>query len=476
MQTIFIFGQTKRPLMKNLLPILCTLGILFGAFYLDKNRQIEEEDSFGRPLAIVLKASAHGNGKLKKSKVFKNVYRQNNNIDTIGFYPFIDANLVYMMRHQEAYLKKNKNQRYKIGKLNFSNKDLLTVINTLKAYQFTFPIGLGNYFDFYQIKGQDDRGNVKFSAYYTPMIKASKVKTEKYQYGVYKRPHSETMPSYQEIMDGKLDDPDLALGYVADYQDIKKLKLEGSGILEFKDGSTKHIVFHSTNEQIEEQVKVLPIRKILKTQHKDNDTTSLNVLDKVNSTPTQEEVLIVEEVPDDSLFVDDSNEGIADDESSNADEISDTIAGDEEEEEEEKEKEEDNEKEENIALGRYPFFMEVKKEKVSSTGMPLVPWYSIAVDKRYVPLGSCLLAAAPVVDKKEKVKYHALQFVLAQDTGNKIKGAGRVDWFVGNGDKAAKIANNIHHYGQLWLMLPKKKKQDKLSSNIKKSNQSSIGS
>jgi membrane-bound lytic murein transglycosylase A len=107
--------------------------------------------------------------------------------------------------------------------------------------------------------------------------------------------------------------------------------------------------------------------------------------------------------------------------------------------------------------------MEVKKQKVSSTGMPLVPWYSIAVDKRYVPLGSCLLAATPVVDKKERFKHHALQFVLAQDTGEAIRGTGRVDWFVGNGDKAAKIAQNIHHYGQLWLILPKKKKSDGLS-------------
>lgn len=462
MQTIFIFGQTKRPIMSKFLPIFCTLGILAGAFYMDKNRQIEEEEGYGRPLAIVLKAAAHSNGKMKKSKVFKSVYRPNN-LDSIGFFPFIDANLMYMMRHQEDYLKKNRNQRYRIGKLSFSNKDLLNVLNTLKAYQFTFPVGLSNYFDFYQIKGQDDRGNVKFSAYYTPIIKASKVKSEKYPYGIYKKPKSDKMPSYEEIMDGVLDDGDLALGYISDYQDIKKLKLEGSGILEFKDGSTKHIVFHTTNEETIE----IPKKKILKTQHQDNDTTSISVIGKTNAKPSEsEEILIAEIIPEDSTSFDDTNLE------------NETEDGEEEiiEETNEGNGEDNEEKEEETVQGKYPFFMEVKKEKVSSTGMPLVPWYSIAVDKRYVPLGSCLLAATPVVDKKEKFKYHALQFVLAQDTGNKIKGAGRVDWYVGKGEKAAKIAHNIHHYGQLWLMLPKKKKQDKLSSNNKKTNQIIAGS
>jgi 3D (Asp-Asp-Asp) domain-containing protein len=130
----------------------------------------------------------------------------------------------------------------------------------------------------------------------------------------------------------------------------------------------------------------------------------------------------------------------------------------------------DNEKpeEEETDNGSYPFFMEVKKKKVSATGIPLVPWYSIAVDQNYVPLGSCLLAATPVIDKKERFKRHALQYVLAQDTGGKIKGAGRVDWFVGDGEKAAKIAQTIHHYGQLWLILPKKKRNEGLSQVVNK--------
>jgi membrane-bound lytic murein transglycosylase A len=447
--------------MNKYLPIICAFGIIVGAFYVDKNRTLEEEDSYGRPLAIVLKAQTHQNGKLKKSKVFKSVYR-NNNLDSIGFFPFIDANLMYMMRHQEEYLKKNKNQRYRIGKLSFSNKDLLSVINILKAYQYTFPVGLSSYFDFYQIKGQDSRGNVKFSAYYTPVVKASKVKTENFPYGIYKRPKEDAVPSYHEIMQGALEDKDLAIGYVADYQDIKKIKLEGSAILEFKDGSTKHIVFHSSSEGKEGSIKNNITKKIIKIQHQDNDTTSVSV-SPPNETPNEsEEILITEIIPEDSILIDHENL----EQLTESDNVSDEEIVEAGIEEEDTIKEEEDE----IKQGRYPFFMEVKKQKESSTGLPLVPWYSIAVDRKYVPLGSCLLAAAPIVDKKEKFKYHALQFVLAQDTGNKIKGAGRVDWYVGTGDKAAKVAQNIHHYGQLWLMLPKKKKSDKLSSTIKKSN------
>jgi 3D (Asp-Asp-Asp) domain-containing protein len=221
--------------------------------------------------------------------------------------------------------------------------------------------------------------------------------------------------------------------------------------LQFKDGTTKHIVYHTSNGMHQEVTK--------KTQ---KDSSNLKVDTK--KIASEEEILIAEEVAEDSLL-NDNNLSI---ETTDNEEIVEVDPIEETEIEETLDDEITNQNQ------HYPFFMEVKEQKVSSTGMPLVPWYSIAVDKRYVPLGSCLLAATPIVDKKEKFKYHALQFVLAQDTGEAIRGTGRVDWYVGAGDKAAKIAQNIHHYGQLWLILPKKKKTDGLtklnnSSTIKHS-------
>ncbi len=430
--------------MNKFIPGFVVIALLVGAFYLDRHDQAEEEDDFGRPLSLVFDAPSHPNGKLKKTKAFKSVYRYNN-LDSLGFFPLVDANLMHILRQQEIYLKKNRNQKHRIGKLSFSNKDLLKVINTLRAYQFTFPVGLSNQFDFYQLKGQDNRGNVKFSAYYTPILKASRTRSTAFSHGIYKRPEDrDEMPSRQAIENGTLDDG-YAIAYLADYEDLRKLTLEGSGILQFADGSSKHVVYHSSNGIHQVANRVV-------------DTTSRKEKPKTVEL-AEEEVLVTEEAPD-SLEI---SEPIHIEDADNEVVIEDS-------EEETSIEEEKPEALITFENGNYPFFMEVKKKKVSSTGIPLVPWYSIAVDKNYVPLGSCLLAATPVIDKKERFKRHALQYVLAQDTGGKIKGAGRVDWFVGDGEKAAKIAQTIHHYGQLWLILPKKKRNEGLSQVGNKSN------
>jgi membrane-bound lytic murein transglycosylase A len=430
--------------MNKFIPGFVVIALLVGAFYLDRHSQVEEEDDFGRPLSLVFDAPSYPNGKIKKTKAFKSVYRYNN-LDSLGFFPLVDANLMHILRQQELYLKKNKNQKHRIGKLSFSNKDLLKVINTLRAYQFTFPVGLSNQFDFYQLKGQDNRGNVKFSAYYTPVIKASRTKSAAFPLGIYKRPEDrEEMPSRQAIEDGTLDDGNYAIAYIADYQELRKLALEGSGILQFTDGSAKHVVYHSSNG-----IHQVASRVVDTTAHKE----------KTKAIQVAEEEILVSEEANDSLEINEVVEIETVDNEVVSDETTD-----------ETNIEEEIEKPEELALenGHYPFFMEVKKKKVSATGIPLVPWYSIAVDQNYVPLGSCLLAATPVIDKNERFKRHALQYVLAQDTGGKIKGAGRVDWFVGDGEKAAKIAQAIHHYGQLWLILPKKKRSEGLSQATNK--------
>lgn len=47
------------------------------------------------------------------------------------------------------------------------------------------------------------------------------------------------------------------------------------------------------------------------------------------------------------------------------------------------------------------------------------------------------------------------RFVLDQDTGGAIKGAGRVDLFVGTGSEAGAIAGLINNPGELHYLLLK---------------------
>ena len=47
------------------------------------------------------------------------------------------------------------------------------------------------------------------------------------------------------------------------------------------------------------------------------------------------------------------------------------------------------------------------------------------------------------------------RFVLDQDTGGAIKGAGRVDLFIGTGNDAGQIAGLINDQGALYYLLIK---------------------
>jgi membrane-bound lytic murein transglycosylase A len=471
MKNNVLFCSSKLNDVKKYLPGIILLTIFIFAYRLDKNRNAtSEEDEFFRPLAVSLHQAHYDNGKLKKSKSFSSVYRQTR-FDTLGFYPFIDAGLTYGLHYQARMLAKSKNKTYRIGNVKFSNRDIRQVINTLQSFQFTFPVGLSNYFDFYQIKGSDGHGNVKFSAYYTPIIAASKTRNDDYFYPVYKRPEDwdGKLPTRQQIEnDDVLEGKGLALGYVKSRKDLYKIQLEGTAILKFKDGSTALLSYDGDNNR-EEGDDVEPVKTVKKEK---------NIVKKeIENNVEQEEI---EETEGDSLDITVEVAGVA----IEAEAEEKGVSKEEVEELYKTEKEEitDTDSTDNEMVRKeidekamaenpnYVFFKRSTERLQSSSGVPLSAFSSIATDKRYIPTGAVLMAAVPVVDKNERCKTHALQFVLAQDTGGRIRGAGHIDWYVGKGEKAEKMANRIHHYGQLWLVLPKKKTTPKLTLNSEKRN------
>ena len=60
-------------------------------------------------------------------------------------------------------------------------------------------------------------------------------------------------------------------------------------------------------------------------------------------------------------------------------------------------------------------------------------------------------------DSLDRVLRHDFHILLAQDVGGAIKGPGHIDWYQGVGQKAQQKAEKIHHYGQLWILMPKRK-------------------
>lgn len=99
------------------------------------------------------------------------------------------------------------------------------------------------------------------------------------------------------------------------------------------------------------------------------------------------------------------------------------------------------------------YFRKKAQAASGALGLCLTPKRSIAVDRRYIPLGSMLYLSAKI--KNENVS----KVVMAEDTGGAIKGAVRADFFTGYGEEARDIASGLKSPLKLWILLPKNKKE-----------------
>ena len=85
-----------------------------------------------------------------------------------------------------------------------------------------------------------------------------------------------------------------------------------------------------------------------------------------------------------------------------------------------------------------------------SLNVPLTAGYSVAVDRKVIPLGSLLWLSTTHADGQPIVRP-----VAAQDTGGAIAGEVRADFFVGTGPEAGALAGDMKQKGNIWLLWPK---------------------
>ena len=101
----------------------------------------------------------------------------------------------------------------------------------------------------------------------------------------------------------------------------------------------------------------------------------------------------------------------------------------------------------------YVFFRESADPRgvVGALGVPLVPQYSLAVDRRFIPLGAPLFLSTtyPLSDQP------LVRLAFAHDTGGAIRGAVRADFFWGTGPDAAVPAGRMRQPGKMWLLWPR---------------------
>ena len=285
------------------------------------------------------------NGKIIGAPRLGSIYTPTS-LDSIDV-PFIEQEVLGALASNSALLQLKKRKRhYQIGNLRVEPSDMLATIGILRRMQYTKPLNLEGHLDAYKIWGADQRGHVRFTGYFTPIIKVSKTKTSKYKYPIYSRPikWEGKLPSRAEIEgEGVLDTMGLALAYAENKVDLYYMQVQGSGYVEYPNGKKELFAYNGNNRY--------PYRSIEKyiISRPDIELSDLSI------SGIKKYLYTHPEMTDTILFQNPS----------------------------------------------YTFFIRKRSQTKGAGGVPLIADYSIAVDRRYIPLGACLIAAFPIYDHRK---------------------------------------------------------------------------
>ncbi|MEX6632768.1 murein transglycosylase A [Hyphococcus lacteus] len=89
---------------------------------------------------------------------------------------------------------------------------------------------------------------------------------------------------------------------------------------------------------------------------------------------------------------------------------------------------------------------------LGAQGASLTPGRSLAVDRRYYPLGMPVWVDIEPQEGSKPLR----RLMIAQDTGGAIRGPIRGDYFWGSGDEAAAMAGGMNAKGKMVILLPRR--------------------
>jgi membrane-bound lytic murein transglycosylase A len=324
----------------------------------------------------------------------------------------IDRSLRYLNTQRAAQSYRNylvpgiTRDRVRRSLLRF--RQLLVNSTTAKALQ----AAVEREFVFYQSVGQDNQGTVLFTGYFEPIFVASRRPTSEYRYPLYRKPTnfdrwSQPHPTRLELegKDGLLGKKSPLSGYelvwLRDRLEAFLVQVQGSAKLRLTDGSTM-MVGHAGNtnypytsigrELVNEGVFSL------------EELTLPKVIRYFQTHPQQ----IDQYLPRNNRFI---------------------------------------------------FFQQTRgTSPTGSLGLPVTADRTIATDKSMMPPGALALihTTIPYPNRQDRLENELVsRYVLDQDTGSAIKGAGRVDIFMGSGKVAGERAGLMNGTGELYYLLLK---------------------
>lgn len=391
--------------MFSLKPVL-VLGLLASSAFLFTNSdepvsENQSLDTFQLPTKDFSRTK--NNGKLTEAQPLPEIYNTVP-LENLGL-PEISEQIALALKHQLRVLEKTDfKDGQKLGNLKVTYQEMKEVIELLLNREGIQPDDLHHYLEAQQVRGRDKKGSVYFTGYYTPVLKVKKKADAKYKYPIYAFPKDweGRLPSRSEIDgEGKLKGLGLELAYASNPVDVYVMQLQGSGYVEYLDTGERFLFRYAGDNGR----RYRNIQRFLK------DRKYLGVAD-LSFSNIRNYLIEHPEMQDSVLFSDRS----------------------------------------------YTFFNPQKGVVKGAAEVPLMKMVSIAADPDYFPAGSVLLAAMPVKEGN-KVTHHEYTILLPQDVGGAIRGTGHIDVYCGVGIDGKKQSSNLHHYGRLWMLTPKKNSQ-----------------
>lgn len=264
-----------------------------------------------------------------------------------------------------------------------------------------------------------------FTGYYVPLLRGSLTQTKKYKVPIYQTPSNlitidlglfdptlknrqligrqeanKIVPFYtrEEISRGAISNTATVIAWVDSHLDRLFMEIQGSGTIEFEDGSHLVVGYASQNGAPYTAIGSVLIKQGVMTKE---NMSMQSIRDYLESHPEQIDTVINQN----KSFV---------------------------------------------------FFEKLPHGAVVGTkGIVLTPKYSLAVDRRWVPLGVPIWLNTTRPDVQSNAQKTLQRLMVAQDTGGAIRGQVRGDVFWGTGDRATTIAGKMKNHGFYWLLLPK---------------------
>ncbi|MBV5260662.1 murein transglycosylase [Synechococcus moorigangaii CMS01] len=265
-------------------------------------------------------------------------------------------------------------------------------------------------FAFYQSQGKDGLGLVDFTAYFEPAYVASPVKTAEFRYPLYRQPPgfdnwSQPHPTRVELegTDGIAPQGSPLRGnelvWLSSRLEAYLIQVQGSARLQLTDGRTMTIGFDgSTDYEYVSLGKELIDAGIFQPE----ELSLPKLIEYFENNPDQ----LSRYIPRNNRFI---------------------------------------------------FFRETfGSPPIGSIGVPVLTERSIATDKSIFPPGAIAFISTQLPYQRANgdwLKMPISRYVLDQDTGSAIKGAGRVDLFLGTGPNVQTRAGLVNDPGTLFYLL-----------------------